>query len=168
MNLMGMKARDPLARYQEKVDVQGPDDCWEWNAARFEKGYGAFRLGDRQTKAHRTGYELLVGPIPEGYYVCHTCDNPPCQNPRHWFLGTTGDNARDREAKGRGAGARNLRVVHMRGETNGAAKLTEDDVRQIRSEQKRGVLQKELAERFGVSRAAICLIINRKHWPHIA
>lgn len=84
---MGTTARDPLERYLEKVDRRGPDDCWEWTAARFDKGYGAFRLGDKQMKAHRFGYEAQIGPIPEGQYVLHRCDNPPCQNPTHWFLG---------------------------------------------------------------------------------
>ena len=53
-------------------------------------------------RTHRYGHDLLVGTIPDGYHVCHTCDNPPCCNPSHWFLGTNQDNVDDRQAKGRG------------------------------------------------------------------
>ncbi len=166
--VMGRVARDPLARYQEKVDVREPDECWPWTAAVFDNGYGAFRLGDRQTKAHRTGYELLVGPISEGLYVCHTCDNRLCQNPRHWFLGTHGDNARDREQKGRGRGRENLPVVHLFGSTNGQAKLTEDDVREMRRlRAEEGWRLLDLADRFQTTKPNVSMIVNRRTWVHV-
>jgi hypothetical protein len=84
-----------------------PDECWEWTGARFPYGYGHIagspKLGEpRNLYAHRVAYELGFGPIPKGLFVCHSCDNPPCCNPKHLWLGTALDNARDRDAKGHG------------------------------------------------------------------
>lgn len=76
--------------------------CWEWQGHRLPKGYGHFRgLTAKNVKAHRFAYELLVGPIPDGLRVLHRCDNPPCVNPVHLFLGTDKDNSDDKIAKGR-------------------------------------------------------------------
>jgi hypothetical protein len=97
---------DQKSRFWAKVNVADDDACWEWNASLDKKGYGQFaeRHGV-MVKAHRTAYELLSGPITDGLFACHTCDNPRCCNPRHIFLGTNADNMRDCAAKGR-AGAR--------------------------------------------------------------
>ncbi len=164
---MGRIARDPLDRYLEKIDVRSPDECWEWTAACFSNGYGAFRLGERQVRAHRFGYEALVEPIPDRLIICHTCDNPPCQNLDHLFVGTTKDNAVDRELKGR----RSLHVpppTSRPGESNPAVKLTAELVTQIRLRKAAGESQVRLAEEFGVSTANVSLIVNRKLWDHIA
>src|ERR1700756_2891954 len=90
-------------RFWAKV-AKGPG-CWEWQGKRHYKGYGHFTVrgqGRRRTlKAHRVSWELANGPIPEGLHVLHSCDNPPCVNPDHLFLGTDMDNVHDRDAKGR-------------------------------------------------------------------
>lgn len=95
------------------VNVGAPDDCWEWQGGRHRFRYGRLGLGGergRRTEyAHRISYILAHGPIPEGLYVCHHCDNPPCCNPDHLFLGTPSDNARDMSAKGR-ASAPSLKI----------------------------------------------------------
>ena len=94
--------REPLAeRFWSKVSKS--DGCWLWVAFRDRNGYGRFGTSalNRSTLAHRTSYSLTFGDIPEGMHVLHKCDNPPCVNPDHLFLGTDKDNAQDCKAKGR-------------------------------------------------------------------
>lgn len=93
-----------------KVDVQGEDDCWEWQGSRTDKnGYGLFSLSSSTMRAHRVAWELWnAEPIPEGMSACHSCDNPPCVNPEHIWLGTSADNNRDRDAKGRHANSQKI------------------------------------------------------------
>lgn len=99
-----------VTRFWSKVD-RPVDGCWEWKAGKFRYGYGAFSLKEKLLKAHRVSYELAYGPIPEGMYVCHHCDNPPCVNPTHLFIGTPQDNMTDKIRKGR--------LVACPGERNG-------------------------------------------------
>jgi hypothetical protein len=94
-------------RFWSKVDRSGgPDACWPWMAYRNRDGYGSFRVDDHTESAHRVAWVEENGPVPEGMDVLHHCDNPPCCNPRHLFLGTAADNARDSVAKGRHQAAR--------------------------------------------------------------
>lgn len=97
--------QDDIARFWEKVDKRGDDECWEWKGTRDRRNYGHFSPlgGERTRQAHRVAYEMLHGPQPSHLFVCHRCDNPPCCNPAHLFLGTAADNTHDMLAKGRGA-----------------------------------------------------------------
>lgn len=98
-----MAKRPALAvRFWSKVQKGGPDQCWEWLASRKPSRYGQFTLpGNKLVRAHRMAWVLTHGEIAGGLCVLHRCDNPPCCNPGHLFLGTLRDNARDMLAKGR-------------------------------------------------------------------
>jgi hypothetical protein len=83
--------------------VRGFGDCWVWTGYRQPNGYGLVRgYTFTERYAHRLSWTMANGPIPAGMWVLHHCDNPPCINPDHLYLGTGIDNARDRERRGRG------------------------------------------------------------------
>lgn len=147
-------------RFWAKVDKRGPDECWPWTAAVNEHGYGVMRPEGRRNgpaiKAHRVSVKL-DGRDPDGLYVLHRCDNPPCVNPAHLLLGTAADNAADRDSKGRG----------NRGERNGHAKLTDTQAAEIRRRQRAGERRNRLAAEFGVSGAAVTRIAKGEGWRHV-
>jgi hypothetical protein len=145
-------------RYLSRVDRSGMDECWLWLGAKSASGYGTISIKDRTVTAHRFGYRLHFGSIPDGLLVCHSCDNRLCQNPNHWFLGTYLDNRRDADRKGRSA----------RGETHGISRLTSTQVENIRRDYASGgVSQMTLAVRYGVSERTVGRVIHRKTWVHI-
>jgi hypothetical protein len=91
-------------RFWQHVDMSGGlFACWPWTGATFHWGHGAVKVNGRPWGAHRIAWELTRGPIPDGLLICHHCDNPPCCNPAHLFVGTHThlDNVRDMDAKGR-------------------------------------------------------------------
>lgn len=97
----------PACRFWTKVNKNGPTlqpalgPCWLWTAGTTKAGYGQAASAGLNRYAHRVSWRLTHGPVPDGLWVLHKCDNPPCLNPAHLFLGTAKDNAMDREAKGR-------------------------------------------------------------------
>jgi len=96
---------DVKARFWAKVDVRGPDDCWEWQGSRTNKGYGGFSINSHPLKAHRLAWQFANNrDWPAGLEACHSCDNPPCVNPNHIRPGTRRENIRDRVERGRNAG----------------------------------------------------------------
>lgn len=151
------------ARFWAKVQKMGDDDCWVWTAGQDKDMYGKFRLckdGKKiDIRAHQYSWQLFAGrPAPPGARVCHKCDHPYCVNPAHLFLGTTSDNNRDRDQKGRQA----------KGETQGKVKLTEEKVREIRKLYATGEYTKQqLADLFSVVRSVIYGIVNNKSWKHV-
>jgi len=152
-------------RFWSKVrKTDAAEGCWEWSASKTKLGYGQFRVGGRKgemLKAHRVSYDLYCGEIGD-LCVLHRCDNRACVRPDHLFLGTQLDNIADREAKGRGG--QQLR----RGEGNGRAKLTSEQVLHIRDRYAvGGVSMGKMAGEFGVSKALISDILRRKTWVHL-
>lgn len=142
-------------------EIPSTDQCVEWTGPRETQGYGTFRSSGVH-KAHRVSYERNIGPIPPGQLVRHTCDNPPCVNPRHLLLGTDADNNRDMMQRGRNR--------QPQGERNGGGgKLTADDVREIRRRYAAGgQTQSELGSRFGVSQHMVSLIVRGEKWTHVS
>lgn len=101
---MGSVSGPPELRFWAKVNKHTLSGCWEWTGARLKFGHGIFWTGDRKVVAHRWAYEDAKGPIPPGLIACHHCDNPPCVNPEHIFIGTHKDNSQDAIKKGRWVG----------------------------------------------------------------
>jgi hypothetical protein len=126
----------------------------------FEQGYGAVVWGAATKGCHVVAFEIVHGPVPEGSCVLHECDNRACCNPKHLFLGTKGDNARDAVSKDR----------HTRGERHTLHKLTDETVIAIRDRyvkrSKDNNLSK-LAKEYGVSDQCIWLALQGKSWKHI-
>ena len=161
-----------------------PLSCWEWQGARIPAGYGSInpKAHEGEKLAHRLVWHVTYGPIPEGQWVLHKCDNPPCCRPDHLFLGTHRDNMTDMASKGRQWTQRYPeRVVRgdahpMRrnpdllkwGERNPRAKLTEGQVVEIhRRYAAGGISQPALAAEYGVDQALIWRIVHRKAWRHV-
>ncbi len=135
------------------------DGCWDWIGYRDKAGYGRLGLGGRRRgigKAHRVSWELHFGPIPEGLMICHKCDNPPCTNPEHLFLGTMGDNMRDMSRKGRAG-----RVF---GPDNRRSRLTANAAMEIYRRAASGEQMKKLSAEFGVTPPAVRDIVRGITW----
>ncbi len=139
-------------RFWANVETAGPDECWEWTGGK-SGGYGHLYNGEREEHAHRVMWRLTYGEIGD-MFVCHRCDNPGCVNPNHLFLGTQQQNMADASKKGR----------VTRGEAMHSAKLTEDDIRDIRQAVSQGAKQNSIAKQYGVSTGNINLVVKRKRW----
>lgn len=153
-------------RFWAKVDTTGGLlGCWPWQAATDPDGYGRFNQGDNVTvKANRYALALSLGrPIGEGLHALHTCDNPPCCNPAHLYEGTPRQNADDKMARGRWGGG------WPSGERHHSARLTEDQVREIR---RRAVAERlsesQLGTIYGVGQTTISKILRGKIWKSVA
>lgn len=170
-------------RFWPKVDKNGPlsascpelGPCWVWTSKIHSHGYGLIGIGDTPQKylyAHRISYEMAIGPIPEDMEVCHRCDNPPCVRPSHLYLGTHAENMRDASLTGRFQTgdqhwSRRMPGRMPRGERKHNAKLTDDDVREIRRLCSAGLSQRAIAAQFGVTQSIVSEILNSKRWAHV-
>lgn len=180
-------------RFWDKVDRSGGDDaCWPWMAFRSPrpgKNYGQAKIPGRKMRgAHRVAYALThAGGVPAGLYVCHHCDNPPCCNPRHFFVGTHQDNVDDKVSKGRQSrGERHSEIrkrVAARGEGHGSkthperwrrgvdrpdAAFTASEVREIRMEYSLGgITLQGIGDRYGVCKTTISKLVRRETYADI-
>lgn len=136
--------------FWDRVDkTAGPDACWPWKLTRRTGGgYGSLHINGHAVGAHRRSYELTHGAIPKGLWVLHRCDNPPCCNPSHLFLGTNADNVADRQAKGRTRTKAGPRPEYRR-------KVTPEIAQEIRKLASDGVPTAALARRFKLSKQTI-------------
>ena len=146
-------------RFEAKFKKGERSDCWEWEASKLPTGYGRFNIAGRIQRASRVAYQLYVGEIAEGLFVCHRCDNPSCVNPDHLFLGTPADNMRDRGNKGRGK--------DQCGEKNSSAKLTNAQVIEIMALHNDGARNIDLAKEFGVAPQTISAIVCGHNWANL-
>lgn len=149
------KPRKTIAERLAAKTVAGQHGCLLWTGSTYEFGHGVIWNGKFNEGAHRVAWTLANGPIPSRMCVCHRCDTPACVNPDHLFLGTKADNAADMASKGRAS--------HRPGASSPSAKLTADDVAEIRK-LKGIVSQRALAERFGVSKTAIRFVQKGRTW----
>lgn len=138
-------------RINDKIWPEPNSGCWLWSGATSPKGYGVVWWAPGMARVHRLVYVAVNGPIADGLSVLHRCDNPPCCNPDHLFLGTNRDNVDDKVRKGRAA-----------------KKLTSDQVLAMRAAYSGGgVSQGRLAAEFGVGQPRVSKIVNRKNWTHV-
>jgi hypothetical protein len=150
-----IKRPEFLERFEAKIERVTESGCWIWMGATQKADYGAIAINRKPQPAHRVFYKLFRGMIPQGMYVCHRCDVSLCVNPEHLFLGTQLDNIRDAKRKNR----------IPAGKSHGQAKLTEDDVREIRSSSGGTV---RLARQYGVSHQLISQIRSGQIWKSLA
>jgi hypothetical protein len=158
------------ARFWEKVDIRGEDECWDWTAGKNKKGYGEFssNLRDgKHTHAHQIAWILCnKKEIPDRLCICHSCDNTACCNPKHLFLGTNQENTQDKMSKGRWSSRFLYGKEHpQHGENSKIHKLTENDVKTIREMWASGKhTLRGLASQFGVSHGVINNINHGRKW----
>ena len=148
-----------ISRFYSYVKIM-PSDCHEWQGVCNSQGYGQFCIDGKMMLWHRVAWEIVNGPILDGLLCLHRCDNPLCCNPVHLWLGTQGDNMRDCVGKGR--------ANRPKGEDHPMAKLTEEDVAEIREAYAGGgCTQRQLAHRFRVTQGVIGPIVRREAWKHV-
>lgn len=150
---------DILADYVPNLP---PGQCWPWKGHKDRSGYGVINRSAQVMRAHRFVYEALVGPIPKGKLLMHSCDNPPCVNPHHLTPGTDAENIADSVAKRR----------HTFGERMWSAKLTEEQVVEARLKFESGRhSQHALAQEYGISDGPMWQLLHGLTWkylPHAA
>lgn len=140
-------------RIQRKIWPEPMSGCWLWSGSTMWSGYGRVCIGRKNAYVHRVVWVEVHGPIPDGLQVLHRCDNPPCCNPDHLFLGTSADNVADKLAKGRDRSGR---------------PLTESTVLDIRAAYGTGrTTQLALARYYDVHMGTISRIVLRKSWRHL-
>jgi hypothetical protein len=144
--------------------VEKTPTCWIWKGAHKAKGYGTIGVGKKSmgnrknAYAHRISWEMANGEkIPDGLFACHKCDNPPCVNPEHIFIGTNSENILDSVAKKRFP----IASRHYR------ARLKDSDVQVIFEMRKSGLKHREIAEKYGVCRELITHVLNRQAYKSI-
>lgn len=152
-----------IDRFESKIDKKDNNSCWEWTASRNKTNYGYFRIHPKTFLAHRISYLIYIGS-PDGLMVCHKCDNPPCVNPNHLFLGTNKDNMIDMAKKKRCTFQKNP----MPGTKHPSHKINDGIVKSIRNEfdNSYGCITR-LSNKYNISRKLVYNLIKRKSWSHI-
>jgi len=157
MSVASIKDRQKAVERLLDNSTTDENGCWVWTGTRNTHGYGFLGIQGDYVAAHRVSAHLFLGmPLTPENLACHHCDNPPCVNPDHLFIGTHRDNMADRDAKGR----------TRRGEDVPAHKLTSSHVEEIRYAKANGVSVAELADRYSVSVGTISACCKGISWRH--
>lgn len=140
----------PESKFLARIEIDEETGCWNWTGGLNKDGYGIFSLGrKKKVRAHRWSYMHFIGEIEGKLLVCHTCDNPRCVNPEHFFLGTHRDNNNDMVRKGR----------------CWAQKLSFEKADEIRVKYKASsVTQQALADEYGVTIGTISAVVNYRSY----
>jgi len=139
-------------RFYKSVNIKNWNDCWLWSGSFQKNGYGYLSVSQKNLSAKRVSWAIHNKKNPGNNFICHKCDNPKCVNPAHLYAGTPQDNSNDMKERNRS----------LRGEKCPAAKLSNDDVVEIKNRYHNGELQRLLAKEFGVTREHVNKIINGK------
>tara|TARA_R110000868_G_scaffold131618_1_gene341717 strand:+ start:205 stop:681 length:477 start_codon:yes stop_codon:yes gene_type:complete len=155
-----MELLDQINKYLP--DILNENHCWIWNGAKDKNGYGITSQNKKTLKVHRLMYEIYYAESLKELHCLHTCDNPSCVNPLHLFAGTNLDNVRDKINKGR------CYTGYQKGENNGASKLKDNDVIEIRKLYNTGkYTTTKLGEMYKIHRSTISYIVNNKTYTHL-
>lgn len=147
-------------RFWDKVNKKGKFDCWEWEGATGRLGYGQFKYKGENKRSHRFIFSYFFDINLEEKHILHNCDNPPCVNPQHLYIGNHEINMRDKSIRNR--------MSDRRGENNNFSELSEEDVEEIYK--KRHIDNKplkEISDEFNTSVGNVSDIINDKTWTHV-
>ena len=162
MSRRAVPLSDRFWKNVNKSDMGNPENCWRWVGGYWhEYGYGQISVLGKTFGAHRVSWMIHFGEIPQGMSVLHKCDNPPCVNPSHLFLGTTVDNMHDRKEKGR------YELNKAVGECAGRHKLSEGDVLGIVGDYQDGERVFVLSKKYSISRQCIEHILDGDSWMYL-
>lgn len=139
-----------IEAFWKNVDKKGEDECWNWIGPKVPSGYGVGCVMGKRGYAHRIAYKLVKGEIPDGFNVCHSCDNPSCCNPNHLWAGTQKENIDDRECKGHHKGWKNTLDFYGRRR------------REIFKMREAGFTQRAIGEKFGISQPQVNSILHSR------
>lgn len=174
-------------RFWAKIDTSG-SGCWEWQGYTNRDGYGSFTIGGKTIRTHRAAYALVNGVIPQGLVVRHSCHNPACCNPDHLSVGTQRDNVRDMVEAGRQFSelrkkpksaehavkiAQAIKEYRARLKAegrphNGRHKLTDEQVRELRSAYIAGAELSDLSQKFGICKTAVARVGKKRTYAYVA
>lgn len=158
-NLNNQQKIEHLRQHFDSRVIKNAEGCWGYKGGKSKK-YGSIQFDNKSIPMHRASWIIHKGPIPDGMLICHTCDNPPCTNPKHLFIGTHKDNVRDMYIK--------KRARILKGEMAASSKLTKKQVLHIKKLLKEDVPLTQIANKFRVHIVTIHDIKYEKTWKHLS
>lgn len=156
-NLNKLLCEETKKRFWEKVDRKGKEECWEWQKDQTDYGYGRMSVDNQVFLANRLSYIINHEEHPGEEFVLHKCDNPPCVNPHHLYLGDYSDNIKDAYERGR--------RESLSGNNSPIAKINSEDAEEIRKMYDGSEMtQKEIGDIYGITARQVSSIVNDEVW----